>query len=105
MILSHENRAKKLADEKKRKEKSGSKGKSLDSEKFSTCELCKVVVRKSKANFKEKEHHEARHSKETLFRCFPALDPSVARAVVPVAAPKYKPDKPLAVKKKKKKRK
>ena len=64
-------------------------------------------MRKSKANIKEKEHHESKHSKLTLFTCFPCLDPAViaAKKAVPVAAPKYKPDKPLIEKKKKKKRK
>ena len=65
-------------------------------------------MRKSKANIKEKEHHESKHSKLTLFTCFPCLDPAViaaAKKAVPVAAPKYKPDKPLMEKKKKKKRK
>ena len=99
-------RLKKLEAERKRKEKKGSKTGTMDSSKFSTCKICAVQIRKSKTNCKEKEHHEARHSKLTLYACFPCLDPAViAKKAVPVAAPKYKPDKPLKVKKKKKKRK
>jgi len=103
---THTNRLKKLEAEKKKKGKKGLSSAPVDASKFSTCKLCAVQVRRSKMNHKEKEHHEAKHPKETLFRCFPALDPSVAATkAIPVAAPKYKPDKPLAVKKKKKKRK
>jgi len=102
-------RLKKLEAERKKKEKGK---KPTDGITKAKCKICMMqVVVTLKNTLKLDEHIAARHAKCTLADCFPDETPearalrSAAAKKASAAAPKYKPDKPLAVKKKKKKRK
>jgi hypothetical protein len=100
--------AKALAKKKQDAKKAG--GAATGSAKSELCSVCRAEVRQlgkttETALVKLNEHIATKHSGKngrTLAECFPKYTPSAlsaASAVSAAAAPKYKEDKPLAVRK------